>query len=68
MRSWKSLGPKSRAFLFQLRENGPIRVVRPAEQVMALRLHDEGLLTRGRTANDWTISQRGLELSHGKEE
>lgn len=68
MRSWKSLGDKSRAFLLHLRTAGPVRLTRPAEQTMALRLHDAGLLTRGRKANDWTISEKGRELSHGKDQ
>lgn len=63
---WKSLGPRQRSLLSRARR-GAIQAVPPADRTAALRLHDHGLLGRGRRAGDYHITNLGKEIHDARE-
>lgn len=67
MRSWKSLGPTQRRLLIAARHEA-LHLTRPSEIQAGLKLHTYGFLDRGHKSVDFTINEKGMELSHGKEE
>lgn len=65
MRTWRSLGLTQKKLL-QGAALRPLRLTRHKELSTALKLHDYGLLSRGRTRYDYDITQTGLEIINGQ--
>lgn len=67
MKTWRSLGSAQRRVLIAAANDAgrSVLVTMSQEYIAALRLHEHGLLNRGKTSFEFVINEKGLELTHG---
>ena len=60
----KTIGPRGRVLLLKALQ-GAINAGTPGERWTCLRLHEKGLLDRGRTSRDYWITAKGEDVANG---